>query len=251
MDTHPHSMLSNTKPSTPDGYPTSPNDPVSDGNRDACPPLSPPPAYTELEEPRPSSSPPAGTVGPTKTLHVYHSPSGEWERAHIIKNADRSGVEYNVSYHHRCSLFSSSSGSGAANILVHRLGAVVGSVVLHSFSTKIHCSTAERDGLQRQFVLKRAAAVSTSFRMDLGRMGGAVLWKGTTKDASLWSWGSLKLVEEGTGRILASFVNSRHKSVKKVGRFELWGEKTEDPEWVTAVVTAGLGLLEWDRRLGV
>ncbi|KAI5859087.1 hypothetical protein BZA05DRAFT_383296 [Tricharina praecox] len=229
------------KPRTP------PIDPMADDDRKSYPSLSSsPPAYKETADARPtsSSSTSTSTAAPVKTLHVYHFPAANFQRAHVIKSADKFTVEYTVTYHTR-NPFSSGS---AADILVYRDG-VVGDVILHTFSTKIHCSTVESDGVKRPLVLKPAGALSSSFRTDFGRMGGSVVWKATMKDTSMWSWGNLKLVEEGTGRVIARFMSSQHKSVKKVGRFELWGEKTEDPEWVTAVVTTGLGLLEWDRRL--
>lgn len=188
---------------------------------------------------------------PTRVFHVYRDPDGpKLHRRRVFMAADKTTIEFYVSCHRR-GMFSTSS----ADVMVHRGdkdGPVIGEVVLHLMSpTKVDASTRPlptHGGQLRRFALRGESAFKGRFHVNFGNLGGKFIWKHTTDKVSRLSVGNLKFVQDGTGMILARFYGSSHKSIKKIGRFEVYGERIYDETWLAAVITTGMGMVERDQR---
>lgn len=192
---------------------------------------------------------PKGAV-PTLLFHVYRDPDAPiLKRRRIFVSENKRSVEYYVSCHQR-GMFSNS----ASDVILRRgtkEGPVIGEVIIHSTSNKLEATTKPlptHHGHERQFAIRGESLLKGKFHVDFADLGGQLCWKHTSSDLSKFSVGNLKLVEEATGKILARFYGTRHKSIKKLGRFEIYGERIHDEPWLTAVLTTGMGMVERDQR---
>ncbi|KFY13802.1 hypothetical protein V492_03033 [Pseudogymnoascus sp. VKM F-4246] len=106
--------------------------------------------------------------------------------------------------------------------------------------------------------LENLSATANTYRLKvgLGDSSRAVLWKRThspdgSAEASIFSKMSmqhLKLVDEATGKLLATYTNHTGMSWKNKGTIRIWDD-TGDEAWIQTVLLTALAIIERNARM--